>query len=74
MNLIGPFKITIESKLLYDWELQGLKTKLQGLKIAQQGTYLVKCYNVPTELMVNKDQNGIHLMPTGNKDLQREGS
>jgi uncharacterized Zn finger protein len=69
MNLIGPFKITIESKLLYDWELQGLKTKLQGLKIAQQGTY-----NVPTELMVNKDQNGIHLMPTGNKDLQREGS
>jgi hypothetical protein len=57
---------TAASKLPNDWELQ-------GLKMAQRVAYLVKCYNVPQELVVNTDQTGIHLMPTGDKDMGRKG-
>ena len=33
--------------------------------MAQHVAYLVKCYKVPHALVVNTDQMGMHLMPTG---------
>ena len=33
--------------------------------MTQRIAYLVKCYNVPCELVVNTDKTGIHLVPTG---------
>ena len=50
-------KFTIRvSKLPKDWELQ-------GLRMTQRITYLIKCYNVPCELVVNTNQTGINLVP-----------
>jgi hypothetical protein len=49
---------TAASKLPKDW-------KIQSLRMAQRVAYLVKYYNIPFELVVNTDQTGIHLMPTG---------
>ena len=37
----------------------------QGLKMSQRVAYLVKAHSVPPELVVNIDQMGIHLVPTG---------
>jgi hypothetical protein len=57
---------TTANKLPKDWELQ-------GLRMTQRIAYLVKCYNVPCELVVNTDQTGIHLVPIcGKKNLERE--
>jgi hypothetical protein len=59
---------TAASKLPKDWELQ-------GLRMTQRIAYLVKCYNVPCELVVNTDQTGIHLVPTGGtKTWEEKGS
>ena len=33
--------------------------------MAQRAAYLVKAHSIPLELMVNTDQIGIHLIPTG---------
>jgi hypothetical protein len=33
--------------------------------MAQRAAYLVKAHSIPPELMVNSDQTGIHLIPTG---------
>ena len=48
---------TAASKLPKDWELQ-------GLRMTQRIAYLVKCYNVPCELVVNTYQIRLHLVPT----------
>ena len=37
----------------------------QGRVMAQRCAYLVKVHNIPMELVVNSDQTGIHLVPTG---------
>ena len=37
----------------------------QGKAMAQRCAYLVKVHNIPKELVVNSDQTGIHLVPTG---------
>jgi hypothetical protein len=37
----------------------------QGKKMAQRYAYLVKIHNIPQSLVVNTDQTGIHLVPTG---------
>jgi hypothetical protein len=37
----------------------------QGLKMSQRVAYLVKAHSIPPELVVNTDQTGIHLVPTG---------
>ena len=59
---------TTASKLPKDWELQ-------GLRMAQRIAYLVKCYNVPCELVVNTDQTRIHLVPTsGTETWKKKGS
>ena len=59
---------TAASKLPKDWEQQ-------GLRMTQRIAYLVKCYNVPCELVVNTDQTGIHLVPTGGtKTWEEKGS
>jgi hypothetical protein len=49
---------TTTSKLPKDWELQ-------GLRMTQRIAYLVKCYNIPCELVVNINQTRVHLVPTG---------
>jgi hypothetical protein len=47
----------------------------QGKKMAQRCAYLVKMYNIPPELVVNTDQTGIHLVPTGGaKTWETKGS
>lgn len=45
-------------KLPSDWEEQ-------GLQMAQRVAYLVKAHSIPPQLVVNTDQTGIHLVPTG---------
>ena len=45
-------------KLPNDWEGQ-------GLQMAQRVAYLVKTHSLPPQLVVNTDQTGIHLVPTG---------
>ena len=45
-------------KLPADWEQQ-------GLNMAHRTAYLVKAHSIPPELVVNTDQTGIHLVPTG---------
>jgi hypothetical protein len=47
---------TIANKVSKNWELQ-------KLQMAQRVAYLVKCYNIPRELVVNIDQTRIHLFP-----------
>ena len=37
----------------------------QGKAMAQRCAYLVSVHNIPEELVVNTDQTGIHLVPTG---------
>jgi hypothetical protein len=49
---------TIAGKLPQDHEEQ-------GKKMAQRCAYLVKIHNIPKSLVVNTDQIGIHLIPTG---------
>jgi hypothetical protein len=44
-------------KLLKDYEEQ-------GMKMAQRYAYLVKIYNIPSELVVNTDQINIYFIPT----------
>jgi hypothetical protein len=39
--------------------------KEQGKKMAQRCAYLVRIHNIPQSLVVNSDQTGIHLVPTG---------
>jgi hypothetical protein len=39
--------------------------ELQGLTMAQRCAYLIKVHNIPQSLVVNSDQTGIHLVPTG---------
>ena len=48
---------TVASKLPTDWMEQGLN---MNYMIA----YLVKVYNIPTYLVINPDQTGIHLIPS----------
>ena len=45
-------------KLPSDWELK-------GLQMAQRAAYLVRAHSITPEMMVNTDQTGIHLAPTG---------
>jgi hypothetical protein len=45
-------------KLLDDFELQ-------ELTMAQMCAYLIKVHNIPQYLVINNDQTGIHLVPTG---------
>jgi hypothetical protein len=49
---------TAAGKLPHDYEEQ-------GKKMAQRCAYLVKMHNIPPSLVVNTDQTGIHLVPTG---------
>ena len=49
---------TVVEKLPDDFELQ-------GLTMAQRCAYLIKVHNIPEFLVVNSDQIGIHLVPTG---------
>jgi hypothetical protein len=43
--------------------------------LAQRVAYLVKCYNMPLELVINTDQIGIHFMPTwGTKTEEEKGA
>jgi hypothetical protein len=59
---------TATSKFPNDW-------KLQGVKMAQCVAYLVKCYNMPLELVVDTDQIGIHLMlARGTRTWEEKGS
>ena len=59
---------TRASKLPKDWELQ-------GFKMAQWIAYLVKCYNVTCELVVNTYQTKIHLVSEGGtKTWEEKGS
>ena len=39
--------------------------ELQGLTMAKRCAYLIKVHNIPESLVVNSDQTGIHLVPTG---------
>jgi len=39
--------------------------ELQGLTMAQRCAYLIKVHNILQSLVVNSDQTGIHLVPTG---------
>ena len=48
---------TVASKLPTDWMEQGLNMNY-GI------AYLVKVYNIPTYLVINPDQTGIHLIPS----------
>ena len=48
----------VARKLPSNWEEQ-------GLKMTQRVAYLVKAHSLPPELVVNTDQTGIHLVPTG---------
>jgi hypothetical protein len=50
--------ITTTCKLLETWESQGM---FMSYRVA----YLVKIYNIPRELVINTDQTGMHLVPTG---------
>ena len=45
-------------KLPKDWEGQ-------RLKMVQRVAYLVKAHSLPPQLVINTDQTGIHLVPTG---------
>jgi hypothetical protein len=49
---------TAAQKLPLDWEAQ-------GLKMSQRIAYLVKSYSIPDSMVINTDQTGIHLIPTG---------
>jgi hypothetical protein len=49
---------TAAQKLPSDWEVQ-------GLRMTQQIAYLVKSYSIPESMVVDTDQTGIHLVPTG---------
>jgi hypothetical protein len=40
--------------------------------MTQRIAYLVKCYNVPCELVVNTYQTKIHLVPTGGTKTWKE--
>jgi hypothetical protein len=43
--------------------------------MAQHVAYLVKCYNIPFELVINTDQTGLHLMPKwGTKTWEEKGT
>jgi hypothetical protein len=39
--------------------------KYKGKMMAQRCAYLVKMHNIPPSLVVNTDETGIHLVPTG---------
>ena len=39
--------------------------ELQGLTMVQRCVYFIKVHNIPQSLVVNSDQTGIHLVPTG---------
>jgi hypothetical protein len=49
---------TAVQKLPLDWEAQ-------GLKMSQRIAYLIKSYSIPDSMVINTDQTGIHLIPTG---------
>jgi hypothetical protein len=60
--------ITIATKLPLDWEEQ-------GTKMAHRVAYLVKTYNVPSSLVINTNQIGIHILPTGmERTWKKKGS
>ena len=43
--------------------------------MAQNAAFLVKAYSIPTEIFVNIDQTGIHLIPTsGARSWAKRGS
>ena len=65
-------RIFIKSKL--NWSYRAATTaagklsndfELQGLTMTQMCTYLIKVHNILESLVVNSDQTGIHLVPTG---------
>jgi len=59
---------TAASKLPLDWMEQGLN---MNYRVA----YLAKVYGIPSSLVVNSDQTGIHLVPAaGGKTWDAKGS
>jgi hypothetical protein len=47
----------------------------QRMKMAQRCAYLVKIHSIPSELVVNTDQTGIHLVPTrGARTWEKKGA
>jgi hypothetical protein len=58
MNWSYRAATTAAGKLPFDYEVQ-------GKKMAERCAYLVKIHNIPEELVVNTDQTGVHLVPTG---------
>jgi hypothetical protein len=59
---------TAAGKLPKDWEEQ-------GKKMAQRVAYLSKLHDIPPSLVVNTDQTGMHLVPTGgSRTWEKKGS
>jgi len=62
MNWSFRIPTTVASKLLADWEEQ-------GRSMAYCVAYLVKVYSIPSALLVNSDQTGIHLVPIAGEKI-----
>jgi hypothetical protein len=59
---------TAAGKLPKDWEDQ-------GKRMAQRVAYLSKLHDIPPSLVVNTDQTGMHLVPTGgSRTWEKKGS
>jgi hypothetical protein len=65
MNWSYRAATTAAGKLPLDYEVQ-------GKKMAKKCAYLVKIHNIPEELVVNMDQTGVHLVPTGGARIWEE--